>query len=61
MTHNEIATDAGAAAAVFSPLWLPWLHEVSEVAAMVVPILGVIWLILQITLKIYAFYRRRKS
>lgn len=53
MTINEAVTDGGAIAAVASPLWLPGLHEISTFAALILPILGVIWLAMQI------YYRLR--
>lgn len=52
MTHGEIVTDTGAVAAIVSPWWLPALHQVSDVAALLLPIAGVIWLIVQIVVKI---------
>ena len=55
MTTGEIVTDTGAVAAIASPWWLPALHSVSDVAALVLPILGVLWLCLQIAIKIYQF------
>lgn len=57
MTSGEIVTDTGAVAAIASPLWLPALHTVSEVAALVLPIIGVLWLCLQIVIKIYQVKR----
>ena len=57
-TGEKVATDVGAVAAVFSPFWLPTLQAVSEVAAMLVPILGAVWLTIQIT---YFLFRARKS
>ena len=36
-----------AAGAVLSPAWLPTLAEVSSTAALLLPILGVIWLLVQ--------------
>lgn len=41
-------TDGIAIAAVSSPVWLPFLQGVSEFAGLVVPILGAIWLMVQI-------------
>lgn len=41
--NNSIAT-----AAVASPIWLPWLSHTSEVAALLLPIAGLVWLIIQI-------------
>lgn len=46
------ATTAVAATAVASPAWLPWLMTASEIAAIAAPILGVIWLVVQIWAKI---------
>ena len=40
---------AVAPAAVASPLWLPVIHTVSEGAALILPILGVVWLVIQMT------------
>lgn len=37
-----------AAAAVASPWWLPGLQTWSEVAALLLPIAGLVWLIIQI-------------
>ena len=37
-----------ATAATTSPIWLPSLQEVSEAAALWLPIIGVVWLVLQI-------------
>jgi hypothetical protein len=61
MTTHEIVTDAAAAGAVASPIWLPTLHQASEFAAMILPILGALWLALQIGLKIYVFVHRTRS
>jgi len=59
MTHGEIVTDTGAIAAIASPWWLPALHEVSDVAALVLPILGVLWLCLQIAVKLHQVKHRK--
>ncbi len=53
-----LATDAGALAAVVSPWWLPWLKEVSEIASFTLPIIGVIWLCVQIVVKLYEFGKK---
>ena len=49
-------TDATAAGAITSPIWLQWLYDAttdfSEWAALWLPILGVIWLAVQIWSKI---------
>lgn len=42
------STDVVAGAAVVSPLWFPWLDTTSQIAGMLVPILGATWLIIQI-------------
>lgn len=44
----ERSTDSVAIAAVASPIWLPGLQQVSEIAALLLPIAGVIWLGVQI-------------
>lgn len=51
MTTEKI-TNWLAAGAIASPAWLPSLQDISQVAALLLPILGVIWLALQIFLKI---------
>lgn len=54
MTNGEkIVTDVGAAAALTSPYWLPTLQEVSQIAALVLPILGALWLVIQISHYVY--------
>lgn len=45
-------TNTVAAGAVFSPWWMPSLSELSQTAALLLPILGVIWLAVQIIAKI---------
>ena len=45
-------TNAAAAGAIVSPIWLPWLQTASELAAVIAPILGVVWLVVQIWAKI---------
>lgn len=49
--HNPIAdrvTDGVAVSAISSPAWLPILQQYSEIAGLIVPVLGVIWLVIQI-------------
>lgn len=67
--HREISrnqhmsdkiTDAVAAAAVVSPLWLTSLTTVSQVATVAAPILGCIWLSVQIFTKLYDFYAKKR-
>lgn len=53
MTSGEVVTDTGAVAAIASPIWLPALHQLSEVAALLLPIAGVLWLVVQIAVKLY--------
>jgi len=59
MTMEHVTTGT-AAGAVTSPIWLPWLHAVSDVAALTVPILGAIWLIVQISVKLYEAKKQRQ-
>lgn len=49
--HDTITT-AGATAAVVSPFWMPWLQTFSEVASVILPILGAVWLVVQIAAKV---------
>lgn len=46
------ATDAVAVAGATSPIWLPALSNISQVAALLLPILGAVWLIVQIVTKL---------
>lgn len=48
----ERTTTAIAAGAVATPVWLPSLKDASEVAGLLLPIAGLIWLIVQIVTKI---------
>lgn len=45
---RDHVTNAIAAGAAVSPLWLPSLAQVSEAAALLLPVLGCTYLILQI-------------
>lgn len=54
---NETANKGLAIAAIASPWWLPVLQKVSEVATFALPILGVLWIVLQASIAI-AKYRR---
>lgn len=47
-TAMDRSTDVVAGAAVMSPIWLPWLQQTSEIAGLLVPILGAVWLLVQI-------------
>lgn len=48
----ERMTNTIAGGAIISPWWLPNLSTISEFAALMLPILGCAWLIVQIVLKI---------
>jgi hypothetical protein len=50
-------TNTVAVGAIASPWWLKMLTEVSEFAAMVLPILGVAWLLI----KMVAYFRNWKK
>lgn len=56
----ETATNSAAVAAVASPVWLPWLHTASEITATVAPILGALWLTVQIISKITEIVQKWK-
>ncbi len=42
--------------ALASPIWLPWLQTVSELAALLLPIAGLVW----IKIQAYYFLRGKK-
>ena len=46
------STTVVAAGAVSINWWLPWLKSFSEYAALLVPIAGLLWLVIQISLKL---------
>ncbi|WP_287339965.1 hypothetical protein [Mesorhizobium sp.] len=48
----ERATNTIAAGAAVSPFWLPSLADVSQGAALLLPVLGCVWLIVQIITRI---------
>ncbi|MDX0260526.1 hypothetical protein GOC60_04785 [Sinorhizobium meliloti] len=57
----EHTTTAVAASAVTTPFWLPWLQTASETAATIAPILGLVWLIIQIFSKTIETYQRMRD
>ncbi|MBD9511927.1 hypothetical protein IB265_34830 [Ensifer sp. ENS10] len=57
----EHTTTAVAASAVTTPIWLPWLQTASETAATIAPILGLVWLLIQIFAKSIETYQRIKD
>ena len=48
----ERITNTVATAAVASPWWLPSLADVSHTAGLLLPILGVVWLTVQIVTRL---------
>jgi len=50
---GDTFTSAAATLALFSPVWLPILQEVSSIAALLLPILGGMWLLVQIWSKVF--------
>ena len=60
MNHDTITT-AGAGAAIISPVWLPYIQEVSHLAGLVLPVLGVVWLLTQIVSLIYRTYTKEDT
>lgn len=54
---GERVTDGVAVGAVSSPLWLPILEGVSQAGALALPVLGSVWLILQM----YWFIKDKKK
>jgi hypothetical protein len=54
---SDKATTFLAMASFATPFWITLLKDVSEAAALLMPILGAIWLIIQITHKIYTIWK----
>jgi len=54
---NDTITATGASAAITSPWWIPTLEDVSVYAAEFLPILGAIWLVVQILVKLMDTYK----
>lgn len=48
----EKATNVIAGAAAVSPWWMPSLADISQTAALLLPILGCAWLLVQILAKL---------
>jgi hypothetical protein len=61
MTIVEHNTTVVATTALMTPFWLPSLTSVSQVAATVTPILGAIWLTIQIVTKTSEWLRKRNE
>lgn len=57
---KELANGGIALGAATSPAWLPALQTASVVAGILLPILGAVWLSVQIYIKIAEFRRKRK-
>ena len=57
-TTVDHTTAAVAVSAVSSPVWLPWLHAASDGAALIAPLLGTIWLVVQIVAKVRDMTRK---
>lgn len=51
-TLAERITTGIAAGAIAAPVWLSPLRDASEIAGLLLPILGVAWLIVQIVLRL---------
>lgn len=49
---------AGVAAVSAAPFWYPMLQQASEVAATIAPLLGLVWLIVQIWAKVRTTLRK---
>lgn len=58
---TDPATHAGAVAAITSPWWLPWVLGVSAGAAWLLPILGCLWLSVQIGFFLYNKLRKKTN
>jgi hypothetical protein len=56
MMNGGAVTDTAALGAVTSPVWLPWLHSASSLAGEALPVLGGLWLALQIVTRAITLY-----
>lgn len=54
-------TNAVATGAITSPFWIPHLHSLSEIAAIITPLLGGVWLAVQIWAKVHEVKNRNKK
>lgn len=52
-------TNVVALSAVVSPWWLDLVQTVSDASAIALPIMGVVWLVIQIGLKLYPLFRKK--
>lgn len=50
---GDTLNNAIAGLAVLSWFWLPWLQDISTIAALLLPICGVLWLLVQAWAKIF--------
>lgn len=57
----EAISEATAAAAITSSLWLPYLKETYEISAYLLPAFGILWLVVQIVAKILITRKQLKS
>ncbi len=58
---TDTATTVSAWGALLSPAWLPSLKYTSEIAALLLPILGAAWLVTQITIKTLTYLRDKRD
>jgi hypothetical protein len=55
---TDTLTNTGAGVALTSYWWLPSLHALSDTAALLLPILGAAWLLVQIVTRLYATFKK---
>jgi len=58
---NDAGTGVVAATAIASPLWLDTVQQVSTFAEWALPILGAVWLVVQIAWKVREMRYARKD
>lgn len=58
-TKVDAVTDVTAIGFTASPIWLPALQGISEIAALLLPVVGILLAVVQIGCRIYVTYKGR--
>jgi len=58
-TKTEGVTDAVAVAAATSWAWMPNIQEWHDILAVALQVVGIVWIVVQISVKIHTTYRKK--